>query len=435
MAHTVTLICCWATFVSTPALAAGASIFPSLRRHEAAKQEATAPAAKPEAEHSPMPPAPPAVVPAPVNTGNSGFPELPAVSSMLTPAEETLKAINEQAAALEAKTLQAQMADSQRMAKQKAVFEQRLRQQEQANLVVVAENKEVEKEIATLKKDNEGLRKHSRELQESNALARKELKSLQKSLALVTEFAKDSLVKTDDAKAKELVVLQQSKGKGRRAHRHILAQMESMDTEEPADSDDLAAHSDDEQDDDQDQETAQEDEDTNGDDEEDVAASLLQLDSSDNQISALETVAANAMGTDLGSPTEPPADPTGILKTLASGVANLAAQEKQSETKLKKMFVTDFQAGNRRHAALMQQQRSLNATRAGLENLQDRLDNAVTHLEHTQNHLQQDLRGFGLFAQRLAHLALAPAKEVPRLMEALPAKVEPAALPTPAPKA
>jgi len=78
----------------------------------------------------------------------------------------------------------------------------------------------------------------------------------------------------------------------------------------------------------------------------------------------------------------------------------------------------------------MSQQKALNGTRTQLQALQLNLHGAEVHLEATKTSLQERLRGLGLFAQRLAHLALAPAGEVSRLLTALPAKVEPAAMPT-----
>eukprot|EP00747_Dinoflagellata_sp_TGD_P162117 gnl/TRDRNA2_/TRDRNA2_179355_c0_seq1.p1 gnl/TRDRNA2_/TRDRNA2_179355_c0~~gnl/TRDRNA2_/TRDRNA2_179355_c0_seq1.p1 ORF type:complete len:435 (+),score=160.96 gnl/TRDRNA2_/TRDRNA2_179355_c0_seq1:122-1426(+) len=400
------------------------SVFPSLRRHQApppppaAKQEA-APAA-------PAAPVAPLVVPSAPSVGKSGFPELPTVNSMLDPAAETLKAINSQASMLEAKILAAQMADQQKMAKQKAVFEERLKEQEQANRDVIAKNEHISKEIADLKRGNDGLRKKAKELEDGNHLARTELKELQNKLGSAKDFVASSMKSTDDSKAKELQVLTQDAKTGHHGrHHHVLAQIESIDNvedpsemaasdgEDSAEDDTADASSDDSSDADE----------SDGGDEDSAAfvqvGMTREAEMVDSQLLSLEATQAAA-----DPASAPEANPNALVMTLQSGVANLAKQEKLAEEKLKQQFISDFQAGNRRHAALMQQQHSLEAQRASLETLQNKLKTAVAHLEETSSHLQQRLRGIGLFVQRLAHLALAPASEVPRLIGAMPTAVQ-----------
>merc|ERR1719183_2797540 len=110
----------------------------------------------------------PVDVPAPVDVGSDGFPQLPAVSTMLSEASGTLKTVSTKASSLEAKVVQAQMQSEARMAKQKAAFEEKLKQQEQGNRMVIAASANISSEIKNLKKRNADLRKHAKQLQESN---------------------------------------------------------------------------------------------------------------------------------------------------------------------------------------------------------------------------------------------------------------------------
>merc|ERR1719313_1168883 len=87
------------------------------------------------------------------------------------------------------------------------------------------------------------------------------------------------------------------------------------------------------------------------------------------------------------------------------------------------MFNAEFKAGVKRHTALLKKQQALNTTRTQLTHLQGELRKAESHLEDTRDHLEQRLRGVGLFLQRTAHLALAPASEAPPLLDSLPGTV------------
>merc|ERR1719183_3138842 len=139
------------------------------------------------------------------------LPHLPAVSSMLGTASETLKSISSQATTLEARVVQVQTENEAKMARQKAVFDRRLRVQEESNRAIVNQNGDISKEIASLKDDNIALRKHSKELQVDNRLMRIELQTLQTKLGVSRDFVATSLTSTDDSKAKDLVILKEAK--------------------------------------------------------------------------------------------------------------------------------------------------------------------------------------------------------------------------------
>merc|ERR1719401_1313704 len=87
------------------------------------------------------------------------------------------------------------------------------------------------------------------------------------------------------------------------------------------------------------------------------------------------------------------------------------------------MFIRTYRLGSKKHSSLIVQQRTLNSTRASLLALRAKLRVADKHLETTRDQLSERLRGVGLFTQRLVHLALAPAAEVPRILKSLPNSV------------
>ncbi|OLQ06582.1 hypothetical protein AK812_SmicGene10109 [Symbiodinium microadriaticum] len=113
--------------------------------------------------------------------GKAGFPELPAVSTMLSVQQE----------------------NAARMQRQKAVFDRKLKEQEQKNLEVV--------------KVNEDLLHHAQSMQKAgNALRHSELKMLQDQLAAAQKFLTESVEQTDDTKATDLDVLAEDRSDLRR---------------------------------------------------------------------------------------------------------------------------------------------------------------------------------------------------------------------------
>jgi hypothetical protein len=324
---------------------------------------------------------------------------------MLVTASKTLKSISSQANTLEARVMQVQTENEAKMARQKAVFDRRLKTQEEANRRTVSENGQISKEISDLNAHNVALRKHAKELQVDNRLLRIEFQTFQTKLGVSRDFVTTALASTDDSKAKELVILKD-------------ANKEEHDEDREEDDD-----SDDRDEDDGDNSGKDDDDDDSGDD---SGPSFLAL-ASRTQRSAVADGMQEAQLDDLdGGDGENKPDimnPKDLLKVLQKGVENLAAEEKDGEAKLKTMFLSDFQGGSKRHIALIAQQKTLNATRASVKQRQDLLKVAEAHLELTKSHLEQRLRGLGLFLQKLAHVALAPASEVPKMIKALPSAV------------
>mmetsp|Transcript_100033 Transcript_100033/g.173611 ORF Transcript_100033/g.173611 Transcript_100033/m.173611 type:complete len:435 (+) Transcript_100033:83-1387(+) len=395
------------------AAAAGQSkpIFPALRhkleqKHEVAEAKKNAPKANSEEVVEPAH----IVVPAPVDVGSNGFPVLPAVSQMMGEASSTLKNVNSKAKFLESRVVQAQTESETRMAKQKAAFERKLKAQEQGNRAVIAESANISAAISKLKKENDALRLHAKELQDTNRVMRTELHALETRLSAARDFAGHSLVTTDDSKASELNVLQVQ---GHLRHKH-----DGEDESDDSTSDDSTDDSDD----------SDADKDSDSSDNSKEEESFMELSStvrrsgeSSNSFEA-ELAEMEAVTPSLSQPQRASSDasPGHLLEELSREVANLAKQEKSSEKQLKELFIRDFRAGARRHQALLAQQHGLNFTRGGLVALQTKLKAAESHLESTRSQLEQRLHGVGIFMQRLAHLALAPEREVKHLLETLP---------------
>eukprot|EP00446_Apocalathium_sp_SHHI-4_P043221 CAMPEP_0177329028 /NCGR_PEP_ID=MMETSP0368-20130122/19752_1 /TAXON_ID=447022 ORGANISM="Scrippsiella hangoei-like, Strain SHHI-4" /NCGR_SAMPLE_ID=MMETSP0368 /ASSEMBLY_ACC=CAM_ASM_000363 /LENGTH=492 /DNA_ID=CAMNT_0018789223 /DNA_START=85 /DNA_END=1560 /DNA_ORIENTATION=+ len=357
-------------------------------------------------------------VPPPADIGPDGFPKLPTVSNLLNDAQSTAQSLSAQASSLEKRVGQVQKEKAARMAKQKEIFEKKLMDQEQTNRVMLDGNKEVSKEIETLKSQNAAITKHGHEIQDSNALMRSELAALQSRLRSATDFVTASLVITDDSKAKELAVLD-PKVQDRMLHKRPpqprrpkfdVAEVQqkasvAADAAPPAAPAKAAkatglvkrAEANNEEDE------AEEDDDSEDDSE---GASLLAIASEVHQEPSVDVQ-----------------DPRSILLTLERGVADLQKQEQASEGQLKQMFFKDFQVGAKRHAALVAQQQGLNSTRDSLTMLQQKLKVAESRLQSTQDNLTQRLRELGLFVQKLGHLSMAPAPEVAHLLQSLPATV------------
>lgn len=411
---------------SAQGAAAAAEMFPGLKKRLQQKQMAAvqtqAKAKGPAADEKETQEAP-ATVPSPLDAGPDGFPQLPAVSQMLSEASGTMKSVNARASSLEARVVQAQMQSESKMAKQKAAFEEKLKQQEEGNQAVITANANITSEIKSLQNSNAALKKHGKEVEATNKLMRSELKTLQQRLGVAKEFTAKSLTATDDSKNSLLQVL-----KGGKRHRHALMETASSTHREVDD-------------DDEDSESSDDSDDSKDDDEDDEeGTSLLGVASKvrrtstvtaadsaasfESAMSDLESAvpAGPGMGLDSGAnvPSESPAD---LLSVLSKDVAHLAQQEKESEKKLKNLFIRDFRSGAKRHQALLAQQKSLMATRSNLLSVQAKLKSAEAHLESTRSQLEGRLHGLGQFLQKLSHLAMAPQHEVPHLLEVLPKSI------------
>ncbi|CAK9112611.1 Pumilio domain-containing protein C6G9.14 [Durusdinium trenchii] len=293
-----------------------------------------------------------------VAVGKSGFPELPTVSAMLDESTQTLSGISSQAQKLQQQMLQVQQENAARMQRQKAVFD-RKQEQEEKNRAVVKENAVIAQNIMNMKKEkpnhstfnvhitcfeNEKLLKHAQTLQKGNSLRHGELNMLQDQLTAAQSFLKDSLTQTDDSNASDLEVLKDEKHPSGPSSAAAVSFLEVSEWAEP------------------------------------------------------EAPAAAAAA---------PEQPESLLTMLGNEVKVMKKQGQDSEAKLKELFKTDFQAGVKRHKALLAQQKVLKETLEKMKSFHDRLDAADKHLQSTRTTMDTRLHDGGLFMQKLSELTMA----------------------------
>lgn len=354
------------------------------------------------------------VVPPPASVGTNGFPELPTVSNMLHGASQELNSVSVQVKLLESRAAQTQKDNEVKLAKQKAVFEQKLQIQEEQNRAVIAANQQISREINDVKKANIGLLSHDLELAKNNNFMRKELQELLSKIGAAQSFVTSSLTKTDDTGAKELAVLNLKKP--HHASRHRVLGLRERSSDDGIDNSDM------------------EDDENAGDE---AAESFLSLgsrvthplgtasdDEGDTQTDDSVDAAPGASDT-----TARTANPNDLVSVLSKEVTDLEKEGKESKNKLRAMFIAAFQTGAKRHAALIAQQRALNATKASHLDKKSKLTTAEQHLDGTRRELEKRVRGLGIFLQKLSHVALAPTGEVSRLLKELPGKVTPSPIP------
>jgi len=366
------------------------------RAHSKVKKAATVAKVVPSA---PQPQAPLPQVPVAANAGPDGYQQLPVVSSMLGSTSKTLQNINEEARDLEARVVKAQMESEAKMARQRAVFEQKLKTQEDRSRAVIAANQHLSSVIAAIRANISDLQHQAEDVQSASEIMRNEMNILEGKMARGRDFLHSSLENLDDRRAPQLAVLQRlktlhgphAKHTGRAArevHRRAATDTRSQDKHVMM------------------QITSN---DTNGKDSEEVSFLAVRT-------AHMQGVSQPAAGVDAG--------PKDVVNVLGQSVNTLQQEEHLNEAKLRVIFLTNFKAGVKRYAALLAEQRKLITTRKTLLAQQAELRVADEHLQATHSALQQQLRSFGLFTQQLAHLALAPTQEAPELIRHLPANVD-----------
>jgi len=287
-------------------------------------------------------------VPAALDVGQSGFPEMPTVASLLSASTKSLETLDLRAAKLQKKLRTLQEENSLRLQHQKAVFEKKLKEQEESNLEIVKSNAVVAKSIMELQSENNALLTESQALQKGNAVRSREFKLLEQDLRASQSFVKEALSATDDSDAKDLEILQELK------------------EDKP----------------------------------EDKALSFLSIEADAAEEAMAETKPADASVKDLEE------SPESLLTLLGTGVKEVEQQGKDSEANLKQLFKTHFQAGVKRHKALLAQQDMLNSTKKALTEYQEKLRVAKKHLQSTQTGMDSQLKSSGRFLQKVGKAAL-----------------------------
>eukprot|EP00930_Biecheleria_cincta_P095344 TRINITY_DN8730_c0_g1_i1.p1 TRINITY_DN8730_c0_g1~~TRINITY_DN8730_c0_g1_i1.p1 ORF type:complete len:342 (-),score=117.66 TRINITY_DN8730_c0_g1_i1:79-1104(-) len=114
--------------------------------------------------------------------------------------------------------------------------------------------------------------------------------------------------------------------------------------------------------------------------------------------------------------------PESLMSMLEAGIKDMKEQGKKSESKLKELFLSHFQAGVRRHKALMAQQDVLKTTIKSMSDYHTRLDVALKHLKVTQGTLSKSLHDASLFLKRLSQLSASKPEEGVKMLSELKSK-------------
>lgn len=301
-------------------------------------------------------------VPKALDAGRSGFPELPTVSSMLDDSSATLSSISARASKLQQQMKGVQVKNAARLQRQKAVFDKKLKDQEEKNVKIVKENAKYAKEILNMKTENQARLKQARELQKDNALRQQQLKLLHEQLSTSQAFLANTMKVTDDSKAKELEVLSD----------------EHSDSSKAEDKE---------------------------------APSFLEITESTSEEDSTPDGEA----------------PESLMAMLEAGIKQMQEQGKKSESKLKELFLSHFQAGIKRHKALLAQQDVLKTTIKTMTEYHTRLVTAVNHLKATQTTLSKSLHDASLFLKRLSQLSASKPQDGVKRLSELKSKEETAA--------
>jgi len=316
---------------------------------------------------------------------------LPAVSALLDPASETLRSLNAKASILEAQT-------NIQLSRERETFSARL-------TGLTGQNKQLTADIQQLTSETDALWKHAKQLTDANLLMRRELRATKISLTSAGDFSSDALKGSDDSHAQDLDVLQRAGKK---------VSLVTMGVKDQGYDDQESDQDDDQSDDDDDSEN------------DDQGASLLALSSRIRRRALAATTAGNGAEAAVASQmSDIEAIATGrgggvqgaqLLEVLSKNIAELAKQQRHSEEQLRGAYDTKLHA-------LLTEQRSLNATKTSLLTLRTKLTAAEAHLQRTNSQLRKQLRGLGLFLQKLTHMILAPASEVKNQLKKLPKDV------------
>jgi len=315
------------------------------------------------------------VVPQAKNVGKDGYPELPSLEDIMSPADQTMSGISSRAKELEMKMLKMEKENSARLEKQKKIFDRKLKEQEEKNQLVGKENAKLAKSIMHLKKKNEEVFSASQQLKKAIGVRRTEMKSIQEQLLEASKFLTETLDSTDESQASELKVLEQEE------------KQEAKDAKEAKEKQKV-----------------------------DSFVTLAEQRAT-TAISAADGVADAGSAEDghgsalsfLELREEP--EPESLLNVLAEGVKDMKQQGEASSKHLKGLFMSSLQDGMKRRKALLSQQQVLQKTLESMQSYQEKLSKAESHLKETKVKLDKSLHDSGIFLQKLSQLTLSKPEE------------------------
>lgn len=291
-------------------------------------------------------------VPKVLDAGLSGFPELPAVSSVIDDSSATRSSIGARASKLQQQMKALQLRNAARLQRQKVIFEKKLRDQEENNVQVVKENVELAKEVLHLQTENHALFTQARELQKDNTLRQQQLKLFHWQVSTSQALLANTMETAGEGEANEIEV-------------------PSDDLSDSADTDDEQAPS---------------------------FLSIKQSSSkegNDSDEDAPESLPNSVFDDDA---------PASLLVMLNANIKDMQGQGKKGEYKLKEMFLTHFRAGTKRHKALLAQQDVLKSTIKTFADYHNRLEIDVNRLKATHSNLSKSLQFASLLVKKVSQL-------------------------------
>lgn len=304
-------------------------------------------------------------VPAVENAGYAGFPELPRVDSIMEDASRAMQGIKSRAEQLQEKMMQAQRQSSLRLKKQKAIFDEKLKEQEQKNQVIVRENKAVAAKIMAARRVSQEEHAKALGIHKEGQSRRKQLYLLQEQIRHMEHFLAESLA-LEDKKVPEGDVLQ-------------TPSLVQKDQVAKSDGDETNA-----------------------------GLSFLTLEESFEQEQA---VSEEQTSTDTETSTSSDEDdPESLVAVLNSAVLDMKKEGKESEHKLKELFMTDFKSGAHRKKMLLEQRQVLKTTDSKMDKYTARLETAERSLEEKAGMANTRMHAAGRALKKLAELADAPSE-------------------------
>lgn len=322
-------------------------------------------------------------VPSVTNAGADGLPELPSLDSITGEFSTAEQGIDAQVKALQAQLVKVKETSKDRLAREKKVYDDKLKDQERKNQVVLKENSALAKELMNLHKINDELLKKVRQEVRSNEFHRKELSALEAQLKSLEVEAGKTVAETDDSEAPELSFLKVTEKK---------AATTTLSPETKPALELQAVH-------------------------------LKGLGTSFLQTEEVNTDAKLPLfGLSLTGAEEPSdavqAEADSVVAVLQDSLRTLRAKSKTTEENLKQLFAESFKAGTKRYDALMSQQSMLKKSLEDMKSFQAKLEAADAHLLATQQKLKKQIHAEGEFLSKLGRIALEPSKEaMPALIQ------------------
>jgi len=271
--------------------------------------------------------------------------KLPRVAKLLHAPHSLLKTMGSHVTSLEERLRALHQQNKRALAERKSAYEGRLRAQAGEIRAVLRENKAFTSRIRAVRSSNAALRGEAARLTKSNARLRSDLDLLKANLSIAQEFVAGAL-RDSDAGLHNASALQ------------VLT---DLDEKEAARAKELAH------------------------------ARSLSLVSSSSMVAMLEVGAEEAPASTSRQQAQD------LLRELASTLEEMTSAQNTSLALLAEKFDEMFQAGEKRHEALLEEHAELNATEASEMTLHQRLSAAVKHLKAVHAQLKRQtmsLRSF-----------------------------------------